>query len=106
MVAFNTVSVVFDDECSGLAWTVICQYLFPLCNSSDEDTTGLILNPFQEMCLNVSENTCRADWELVRTNFSEFKSVLPNCNEISNGIAILKYIYMHNNLIIKQVSIS
>lgn len=49
-------------ECKTAVVPFICQYLFPICNESGNASSGDLLLPSQEACMNISEHTCGEDF--------------------------------------------
>ena len=79
--------LIIDDGCKQVAFPFLCQYMFPLCDVSTNDSHGDMLRPSVEECMKIREHLCKKEWILAKE--SEFGSLLPNCSTLSNGMIIL-----------------
>ena len=64
-------------ECVEAFMPFMCQYLFPLCN-----TSGYLLLPSQEECLTISTGVCEKEWELVSLFAADY---LPQCTDLTQS---------------------
>ena len=76
-----------SQECVDAFVPLMCQYLFPLCN-----TSGNLLLPSQEECLTISTGVCQVEWGFAAQLFGDQLPVctdLPQSNELCPGTSQL-----------------
>ena len=61
--------------CKDAAVPFMCQYVFPLCDS----TTGQLYLPTQQECLQISQQVCSIEWFLAKSLLSDY---LPDCEKL------------------------
>ena len=67
-------STFSSQECVDAFLPFMCQYLFPLCN-----TSGDLLLPSQEECLAISTGVCQAEWDLLSRVAADY---IPHCADL------------------------
>ena len=71
----DSIQFITTQACVDALLPFMCQYLFPLCNT----TSGGLLLPSQEECFYVSSVVCQLEWELVSLFVYDR---LPFCDEL------------------------
>ena len=67
-------STFSSQKCVDAFLPFMCQYLFPLCN-----TSGDLLLPSQEECLAISTGVCQVEWDLLSRVAADY---LPICADL------------------------
>ena len=67
------------DGCKQAVVPFLCQYLFPLCNVTNNTSQGDLIVPSQEECNNLREKTCEAEWQVAK--ILGYGHLLPDCNK-------------------------
>ena len=78
-----------NQECVDAFFPFMCQYLFPLCN-----TSGDLLLPSQEECLAISTGVCQVEWDLLSRVAADY---LPICADLPQGTSINTSKYLIRN---------